>query len=80
MPGTFGDEINFSLNRLAGTTGLADAGAANVWAGTVGLELVGALNVKAVNTTLATYKELAGVCNQLAGTTGLTAADALRRI
>jgi len=84
MPGTFGDTLTYSLNRLAGTLvadipTLDDAGAANGWAGTSGLSLVGALNVKALN-TLPTYQDLNGVLNQLAGTTGLGPADAARRI
>ena len=84
MPGTFGDTLTYSLNRLAGTLvagvpTLDQAGAANVWAGTTGLELVGALNVKATN-ALPNYLELQGVLNQLAGTTGLAPDDAARRI
>lgn len=69
-PGNFGDTLTTSMNRLAKTTGLAAQGAANVWAGTQNLELVHALNVKAGN-TLPNFLELAGVLNQLAGTTGL---------
>lgn len=64
--------LQAELNRLAGTTGLAEQGAANAWAGTTGLSLVGALNVKAGTTGLA----LQGVLNQLAGTTGLGPAAA----
>jgi hypothetical protein len=65
----------YDLNRKAGTLvggrpTLEAQGAANVWAGTTGEDLVGALNVKAGN-TVGSYKELAGVLNQLAGTTGL---------
>lgn len=67
--------LQYELNRLAGTlvNGVPsrDAqGAANIWAGTSGLALVGALNVKAGN-VLPNYRELQGVLNQLAGTTGL---------
>lgn len=67
--------LQHELNRLAGTLvhgvpTLDAQGAANVWAGTSGLDLVGALNVKATN-VLPDYKELQGVLNQLAGTTGL---------
>lgn len=70
-----GHSLTYHMNRKAGTIvngvpTLAAQGAANVWAGTVGLDLVHALNVKAAN-TLPNYKELAGVLNQLAGTTGL---------
>lgn len=68
--GNAGDTLTTSMNRLAKTSGLAAQGAANVWAGTQNLELVHALNVKAGN-TLPNFLELAGVLNQLAGTTGL---------
>lgn len=68
--------LQWHMNRLAGTlvNGVPsrDAqGAANIWAGTTGLDIVHALNVKAGNTLAMGYKELAGVLNQLAGTTGL---------
>jgi hypothetical protein len=68
--------LQWHMNRLAGTlvNGVPsrDAqGAANIWAGTTGLDIVHALNVKAENTLAMGYKELAGVLNQLAGTTGL---------
>lgn len=70
-----GETLTHALNRKAGTTGLRDAGAANVWNGVTKpadwLDLVGALNSKAGNTTAASKKDLAGVLNQLAGTTGL---------
>ena len=62
-----------SLNRLAGTTGLAAQGAANVYAGTTNLSLVDALNSKAGNTSPIA---LQGVLNQLAGTDGLGIAEA----
>lgn len=70
------ETLQHAMNRKAGTLDasgvpLHDAqGAANIWAGTTGLALVGALNVKAGN-ALPDYKELAGVLNQLAGTSGL---------
>jgi hypothetical protein len=57
-----GDSIQFSLNRLAGRTGMDAQGAANVIASTVGMDLVGALNVKAGTWGL----ELNGVCRRLA--------------
>jgi hypothetical protein len=41
------DELQKTLNRLAGTSNLDAQGAANVWAGTTGMDLVGALNTKA---------------------------------
>lgn len=68
-----GHTLQYHMNRKAGTlvNGVPsrDAqGAGNIWAGTTGRDLVGALNVKAGNTV---YRELAGVLNQLAGTSGL---------
>lgn len=71
-----------NLNRkIAGTNGVVlnqrntwfDADlAANLWAGTTGLSLVGALNQKASpGRSPANYRGLQGVCNELAGTTGL---------
>lgn len=70
-PGAYGDTLVTSMNRLAGTTGLSDQSAANVWAETpAGTSLVAALNIKAGN-SLPNYRELAGVLNQLAGTVGL---------
>lgn len=67
--------LQYDMNRKAGTLvndvpTLDAQGAANVWAGTTNLDLVGALNVKAGN-ALPNYLALAGVLNQLAGTTGL---------
>lgn len=67
--------LQYHMNRKAGTlvndVPTRDAqGAANVWAGTTNRDLVGALNVKAGN-TMPNWRELAGVLNQLAGTTGL---------
>jgi hypothetical protein len=67
------DEIQVSLNRMAGTTGLDSQDAANHFAGTVGLELIAALNEAAETWGL----ELNQVCNIIAGTTGLEAQDAL---
>lgn len=84
MPGKFGDTLTYSLNRVAGTLSgdvptLDAQGAANVYAATTGQSLVGALNVKAVN-SLANYKDLQGVLNQLAGTTGLGVDEAASRL
>lgn len=87
MPlGTSGSTLVAELNRLANggsypalQTYVDDALAANIWAGTSGLDVVGALNVKAGNTQ-PNLKDLMGVCNQLAGTTGLAAAAALRQV
>jgi len=80
-PGTFGDTLTYSMNRVAGTLVngrpvLGAQGAANVWAGTSGLGLVGALNAKNGTKGLG----IQGVLNALAGTTGLGIAEAARRI
>lgn len=70
------ETLTYAMNRLAGTLSveglptLEAQGAANVWAGTTGKDLVGALNAKAGN-ALPNYRELQGVLNQLAGTSGL---------
>ena len=75
----------YHLNRLAGTLDANDrptlevGGAANVYAGTIGREVVGALNVAAGN-SLPDYRDLAGVLNQLAGTTGLGVDEAASQI
>lgn len=71
-----GSEIQAQLNRLAGTTGLGEAGAANVYAGTTNLETVGALNARAGTKNL----DMQGVCNALAGTNGLGVVGALASI
>jgi hypothetical protein len=43
--------------------------------------VVGALNYKvSTSRTPAAFKDIDGVCNELAGTTGLAAPEALRRI
>lgn len=73
-------ELQGELLRLAKRTDLSEVGAANVWAGTSGLDLLGALNAKAGNTLPTNWRDLDGVCNQLAGTTGLAAPGALSRI
>lgn len=52
------------------------AGAANIWAGTENLETVDALNRLAGNPP-GQYREFEGVCNQLAGTTGMGGVGAL---
>lgn len=80
-----GRGLTYHMNRKAGTLSglgqptLAAQGAANVWAGTTGLDLVGALNVKALNVR-PNYLELAGVLNQLAGTTAFEVDEAAARI
>lgn len=70
-----GETLQYAMNRKAGTLvggvpTLDAQGAANVWAGTTGLGIVGALNVKALNVQ-PNWLGLAGVLNQLAGTTNL---------
>jgi hypothetical protein len=70
-----GHSLTYHMNRKAGTLvgGVptrSAQGAANIWAATTDRELVGALNAKAGNAQGA-YRELAGVLNQLAGTSGL---------
>jgi len=85
--GNVGSPFTAEINRLAngGTyrTPLnvkGDADAANQWAGTTGLEVQGALNVKAGKTDPKSYLDIQGICNVLAGTNGLAAPEALRRI
>ncbi len=71
-----------NLNRkITGTNGvtysnigtwLGEQAAANAWAGTTGLDTQGALNKKASGVrTPDNFKDLQGVCNEIAGTTGL---------
>lgn len=86
--GVAGSTLVSELNRLAngGTYPLytaykAATGAANAWAGTSGKALIGALNYKADNNRQPNaFKGLNAICNELAGTTGLSAVDALRSI
>jgi len=81
MAGTEGSSLTAELNRLASTTGKAAQGAANVYAGTSGLGINAALNKKAdANRQSSAYKGLNAICNELAGTTGKSASDALRTI
>ena len=88
MPGTAGSTFCAELNRLAngGTYPLrtafrAEQGAANAWAGTSGKGLLGALNYKADSSRQPNnFKGLSAVCNELAGTTGKSAVDALRTL
>jgi len=54
--------------------------AANLWAGTTGLDLQGALNVKAGVTNRYLWLDIDGVCNDIAGTDGLTAIAALEKV
>lgn len=85
--GNFGSPFTAELNRLAngGTyrTPLnikGDNEAANQWAGTTGHSVQGALNRKAGKTDQKTFLDIQGICNVLAGTDGLGAPEALRRI
>ena len=59
---------------------VADNLAANQWASTTGLDVQGALNRKAGKTDPKTFLDIQGICNVLAGTSGLAAPEALRRI
>jgi hypothetical protein len=76
------------LNRLANggtypilTSYLADQGAGNKFSGTSGLGLLAALNLEvSPNRRQPDYKGLNAVCNELAGTVGLSALVALRSI
>jgi len=79
--GKEGSSLTAELNRLAGTTGKADQGAANTYASTSGLGVNAALNKKADATRQPTsYKGLNAICNELASTTNLSAVVALRSI
>ena len=81
MAGTAGSSLTAELNRLNSTTGVAAQGAANTYAGTSGLGINAALNIKAdANRQPSAYKGLDAICNELAGTTGKSASDALRTI
>lgn len=88
MPvGNTGSPFTAELNRLAngGTyrtplNVVADNLAANQWAGTTGLDVQGALNRRAGLTDQKTFLDIQGICNVLAGTDGLAAPEALRRI
>lgn len=94
MPlGIYGSTLNDELNRLAnGGTYPAissykdQAGAAQAWAaaqsvnlGTV-TDLVGVLNYINGVTDRDEMLDIAGVCNSIAGTTGLEPAAALRQV
>ena len=77
--GKDGSSLTAELNRLAGTTGKADQGAANVYASTSGLGVVAALNLKASGARQpSAYKGLNAICNELASTSGKSAVAALR--
>jgi hypothetical protein len=91
--GVYGSTLNDELNRLAngGTYParqdyLDMAGAAQAWAtaSSVALgtttDLVGVLNYINGVTDQSQYLDIAGVCNAIAGTTGLEPAAALREV
>jgi hypothetical protein len=79
--GKEGSSLAAELNRLAGTTGKAEQGAANTYASTSGLGLNAALNIKAdANRQPSAYKGLNAIANELASTTGKSAIAALRSI
>jgi hypothetical protein len=90
--GTFGSTLNDELNRLAngGTyraagSMVAEALAARQWAAQRSVTLtvtdtVGVLNEIAGITNRNDWLDYSGVCNYLASTTGLPAAQALRAI
>ena len=91
--GYFGSTLVDELNRLAnGGTYPAisaykdQAGAAQAWAaaksvslGTI-TDLVGVLNLIDGVTDRSKFLDIAGVCNKIAGTTGLEPAAALRQV
>ena len=86
MAGIAGSTLCAELNRLANggtyparTAFLDEQGAANAWAGTSGKGIIGALNYKASSSRQPNnFKNLNAICNELAGTTGKSAVDALR--
>lgn len=86
--GVAGSSLADELNRLANggtypvmTAYKVEQGAANAWAGTNGLGIIAALNYKAsASRQPNNYKDLNAICNELAGTSGLSAVDALRSI
>lgn len=91
--GTYGSTLNDELNRLAnGGTYPAisayydQAGAAQHWAAaksvTLGkvTDLVGVINYIGGITNRSQMLDIAGICNKIAGTTGLEPAAALREV
>lgn len=91
--GVYGSTLNDELNRLANGGTYPDysdykdqAGAAQAWAAaksvTLGkvTDLVGVLNYIDGITDRAVMLDIAGVCNDLAGTVGLEPAAALREV
>lgn len=86
--GEVGRGFSAELNRLANsgtypapTAYKGDLAAANAWAGSTARDIIGALNYKASSTRAPKdYKDLNGICNELAGTTGKEALEALRSL
>lgn len=91
--GEFGSTLNDELNRLANggtyparSDYLDQAGAAQAWASVSSVDigkitdLVGVLNYVNGVTVRSDMLDLAGVCNSIAGTTGLEPAAALREV
>lgn len=89
--GTYGSTLNDELNRLANggtypdvSTYVDQAAAARAWAAQRSVTLtvtdtVGVLN-EIAGLTRSSWLDFSGVCNYIAGTTGLPAAAALRAI
>ena len=92
--GVDGSTLNDELNRLANggatypvLTEYKDmAAAAQAWAGATGAilgkvtDLVGVLNIIGGITNRTSMLDVAGICNYIAGTTGLEPAAALREV
>ena len=86
--GEVGRGFSAELNRLANggtypvpTAFKGDLAAANSWAGSTSRDLLGALNYKAdASRTPNNYKDLNGICNELASTTNKEATEALRSL
>ena len=91
--GYFGSTLNDELNRLANggtyparSAYLDQAGAAQKWASvssvTLGkvTDLVGVVNYIGGITSRSSMLDIAGICNKIAGTTGLEPAAALREV
>ena len=91
--GYFGSTLNDELNRLANggtyparSDYLDQAGAAQAWAAANSVDLgkvtdlVGVVNYIGGITTRSDMLDIAGICNSIAGTTGLEPAAALREV
>jgi hypothetical protein len=91
--GYFGSTLNDELNRLANggtyparSTYLDRAGAAQAWASASSVslgkvtDLVGVVNYIGGITNRSDMLDIAGICNKIAGTTGLEPAAALREV